>query len=145
MLTELCQELRNWFDRERYFGEFEISGGVITAPFLVPGQYYRIIGSIFNDGVHRFEDPCDALIDETFDGAVWALAIPQAVIDLSKEIEEWRGKYEAVDSAAMSPFSMESFGGYSYSKSGSTSGSGGQSSGTWQTTFCARLNLWRKI
>ena len=49
MLTELCQELRNWFDRERHPGTYEITGGVLTAPFLVSGQYYRIIGSVFND------------------------------------------------------------------------------------------------
>ena len=85
MLTELCQELRNWFDRERYFGVFEISGGVITAPFLVPGQYYRIIGSIFNDGVHQYGSYTDELVDETFDGAVWALCIPAAVIKLSTD------------------------------------------------------------
>lgn len=139
MLTELCQELRNWFDRERYFGEFEISGGVITAPFLVPGQYFRIVGSIFNDGVHCYEDYTDMLTDETFEGAVWALGIPPAVVELSEQISEWRSKYEGVDSAAMSPFNSESFGGYSYSK-----GNGNTPTG-WQAVFSSNLNRWRKI
>lgn len=142
MLTELCQELRNWFDRERHFGTFEITDGNITAPFLTEGQYYRIVGSLFNDGVHKYPD-CD-LNDETFDGAVWALAIPQPVIKLSQEIQAWRDKYEAADGVAMSPFASESFGGYSYTKASgsSTSVAGGV---TWQSMFRKRLNAWRKI
>lgn len=143
MLTELCQELRNWFDLERHYGTFTIEGGSITAPFLREGQYYRVIGSIFNDGVHRFGD--DLLTDETFYGSVWALGIPEAVLNLSLEIDEWRGKYESVDSAAMSPFNSESFGGYSYSKSGGGASAGAGGGGTWQAVFRPRLNMWRKI
>lgn len=142
MLTELCQELRNWFDRERHFGTFEITGGNITAPFLAEGQYFRIIGSLFNDGVHQY--PAYDLQAETFDGAVWALAIPQPVIKLAQEIQAWRDKYEAADSVAMSPFASESFGGYSYSKS-SGSSSDGADSVRWQSAFRKRLNVWRKI
>lgn len=142
MLTELCQELRNWFDRERHFGTFEISGGVLTAPFLVEGQYFRIIGSVFNDGVHKFGT--DVLEDETFDGAVWALGIPQAVINLSAEIDTWQAKYGAADGVAMSPFASESFGGYSYSKA-SGSSSGGSGGVSWQSVFRSRLNAWRKL
>ena len=142
MLTELCQELRNWFDRERHFGTFEIKGGNITAPFLVDGQYFRIIGSLFNDGVHQY--PLGDLQDETFNGAVWSLAIPQPVIKLSQDIQTWRDKYEAADGVAMSPFTSESFGGYSYTKA-SGSSSNGSESVTWQTTFRKRMNVWRKI
>ena len=142
MLTELCQELRNWFDRERHFGTFTIQDGNITADFLQDGQYYRILGSVFSDGVHQY--PSSELRDETFTGAVWALAIPAPVIKLATEIEAWRGKYENADSAALSPFTSESFGGYSYTKGGnSTDGSGGGAS--WQSAFRAQLNRWRKI
>lgn len=139
-LTELCQELHNWFDREQHTGTFTIQDGNITADFLQDGQYYRIMGSVFSDGVHQY--PSSELRDETFEGAVWALAIPAPVIKLSTEIEAWRGKYEAADSAALSPFTSESFGGYSYSKGGSTDGGGGAS---WQSAFRAQLNRWRKI
>ena len=147
MLTELCQELRNWFDKERYFGTFQITGGALTASFLVPNQYYRIVGSIFNDGVHKYGDTKDTLIDETFKGAIWCLAIPKAVIDLATEIAAWRDKYESVDSSAMSPFQSESFGGYSYSKA-STSAAAGSAASTptgWKAVFASRLNMWRKI
>lgn len=146
MLTELCQELRNWFDRERHFGTFEISGGVLTAPFLVDGQYYRILGSVFNDGVHQYGHESDGeLEDETFDGAVWALAIPKAVINLATEIAEWQTKYGAVGSAAMSPFNSESFGGYSYSKSAGGGSSGASGASGWKAAFASRLNAWRKL
>ena len=144
MLTELCQEIRNWFDRARYTGTYTIEGGNLTADFLKNGQYFRIIGSIFNDGVYKY--PAKNLTDEVFEGAVWALAIPKAVVALANEIQEWRDKYEAIDSASMSPFNSESFGGYSYSKSGGGSGGGSGSEGaSWREAFASRLNAWRKL
>lgn len=149
MLTELCQELRNWFDQEQYFGTFEITNGSITAPFLVDGQYYRIIGSIFNDGVHKYSKNTRdiTLQDETFTGSVWSMAIPQAVINLADEIVAWRKKYEDPNSAAMSPFTSENyFGDYSYSKNAPGNSAGaGSSAVSWVSVFKARLNPWRKI
>ena len=142
MLTELCQELKNWFDREIHTGTFEIVDGNLTADFLQDGQYYRICGSVFNDGVHQY--PVDELRDETFEGAVWALAIPKPVIKLAAEIAEWRDKYENADSAALSPFTSESFGGYSYSK-GSGSSGGAIGGVSWKNAFASRLNMWRKL
>lgn len=141
MLTELCQELRNWFVRDMHFGTFEIEGGTFTANFLVPGQYYRIVGSIFNDGVHQYG--VELLHDESFDGAVWGLAIPQPVVELANEIAEWKKLYEAPDSQAMSPYMQESFDGYSYSKGSAYSGNA--SSSGWKAVFASRLNMWRKI
>ena len=75
---------------------------------------------------------------------MWALAIPKAVINLAAEIAEWQTKYVAADSAAMSPYQSESFGGYSYSKSAGGSASGASASG-WQSAFANRLNMWRKL
>lgn len=142
MLTELCQELKNWFVRERHSGTFTITGGNITADFLQNGQYFRIMGSTFNDGVHQYPSSC--LHDETFDGAVWALGIPAPVLRLSEEIDAWREKYEGADSAALSPFQSESFGGYSYSK-GSGSSGGATGGVSWKNAFSSRLNMWRKL
>ena len=143
MLTELCQELKNWFDRERHTGTFEIVDGNLTADFLDEGQYFRVMGSIFNDGVHQW--PTDVLRDETFTGSIWALAIPEPVIKLADEIDEWREKYESADSAALSPFTSESFGGYSYTKSGGSGGNADTGGVSWQNVFKTRLNRWRKI
>ena len=153
MLTELCQELRNWFDKQRLNGSFTISSdGDISfsdgrSVTILNNQHYRIVGSIFSDGVHQKGHEAEGeLTEETFTGAVWLLGIPKAVIDLAAEIAAWRAVYEAPDSAAMSPYSSESFGGYSYSKNapGNSAGSG-SSAVSWQSMFKARLNPWRKI
>lgn len=154
MLTELCQELRNWFDRyqPKLLGKFIVENGKIyhaTTGIMIPlserglqqNQYYRIIGSVFNDGVHKYVES-ESLTDEIFNGAVWFMAIPPAVISLAKDIEDWQTKY---GETASSPFTSESFGGYSYMKGGSSFGGGSDSAATWQTAFKSRLNKWRKL
>lgn len=158
MLTEVCAELRNWFCREKYFGTITIEDNVVyitnkrgifvtgdipVRDYIQEGQYFRIIGSLFNDGV--YEMPSSELTDETFEGAIWAMAVPPAVIALSDEIDAWRQKYEAADSGALSPYMSESFGGYSYSKGSGSSTAGGRTAATWQSVFAARLDHWRKV
>ena len=145
MLTELCQELRNWFERKKIFGTFTIENGAISVPELQEGQYFRIMGSVFNDGVHQY--PYDVLTDEVFTGAVWSMAVPPAVIDLSGRIDEWNGKYVDLVSSPYNSMS-ESFGDYSRSWSKASSGQGNANSSstpTWQTMFANELNRWRKI
>lgn len=141
MLEELMRECRNWFvvPNGVHLGTFTIEDGSIALPFLVVGQYFRIIGSTFNDGVYQYGT--GGLTDETFDGAVWAMAVPAAFVSLVEDVEAWRSKYE---SAANSPFQSESFAGYSYTKSSAIGNSGGSVTG-WQGVFAARLNKWRKI
>lgn len=140
MLTEICQEIRNWFDRVRISGTFTISGGSINIPQALEGQYFRIIGSVFNDGVHKY--PATDLKDETFKGAVWLLAIPTDLEALSNEIETWLADNSAV---ITSPYSSESFGGYSYTKASANRGDSSADGLSWQTMFGSRLNRWRKI
>ena len=138
MLTEICAELRNYFEvpNGRHFGKFEISGGSIAPlDFLQEGQYFRIIGSVFNDGVHQY--PASDLTDEVFHGAVWAMAVPPTLIALTAEIEE----YNNSDAGKPSPFSSESFGGYSYTKATDASGE----PISWQKAFASRLNKYRKL
>lgn len=152
MLTEICQYLKNWFNRKpngddypKEYGTFTIENGIIDSSILADGQYYRIMGSLYNDGVHKYGDTADVLVDEVFEGAVWSMGVPKVVADLAEEIEAWQAKYGSLDSEAMSPYASESFGGYSYSKgSGVASGSQGNGNG-WQSAFAARLNVWRKI
>lgn len=148
MLTEICQYLHNYFDVSRYYGKFEIVNGEIEAfndedIGLVNGQFFRIIGSLFNDGVHRFPDT--ELLDETFDGAIWGMAIPPAVLSLSEEIEAWQTKYGGANSLALSPYQSESFSGYSYSKSSVGDAESGGGFGGWQSAFAYRLKSWRKL
>lgn len=136
MLTEICAELRNYFETEKHYGVFTIEGGSITPhSFLKHGQFYRIVGSTFNDGVHQF--PASDLTDEEFTGSVWAMAVPPAVISLSEEIRS----FESSDAGKPSPYSSESFGGYSYTKA--TDNNGVPLS--WQSVFSKRLNKWRKL
>lgn len=153
MLTEICQYLKNWFNRKpdgsdfpKFVGAFTVAGGEIDGAGiqLADGQYFRVIGSVFNDGVHRKGD--SDLKDETFDGAVWSMGVPPAVERLASDIAEWQAKYGGADSAAMSPFASESFGGYSYSKASGYSSNNAAGSGSgWQTQFAARLAPWRKM
>ncbi len=155
MLGEICRELNNWFDdnpkdgtKNRYFGEFVIADGALdlSETDIQNGQYYRVIGSVFNDGVHQYGSTEDKLTDEAFDGAVWLMSVPNTVLQLTKDIAAWQEKYGGIDSAAMSPFQSESFGGYNYSKGSSASNSGGSSSAlTWQTQFASQLKKYRKI
>lgn len=147
MLTQICQYLRNWFVRQQFSGTFVVEDGEIkyadgtTLP-LLPEQYYRVIGSVFNDGVKQY---CvDTLRDEpTFEGAVWSMAVPPDFIELVAEIEKWCGDNAQ---ALSSPYASESFGGYSYSlRSGGGSSGAGDGALSWQGQFSARLGPWRKI
>ena len=139
MLEQILKHLNNWFLVDIYEGEFSVENGSITLPFLQNGQYFRMIGSVFNDGLHLY--PARDLTDETFTGTVWALAVPKAVLDLASDIERWQEKN---GEAVLSPFTSESFGGYSYTKA--SAGNAGTSAVTgWQDAFRNRLNDWRKI
>ena len=139
MLEQVLMHLKNWFlvPGGIHEGTYTIEDGGITLPFLANGQYFRIVGSVFNDGLHQY--PASDLKAETFEGAVWALAVPQAVIELATEIEAWEKKN---GEAASGIYQSESFGGYSYSKA-TDSASGGAV--TWQSAFRSRLNAWRKL
>ena len=139
MLEQVLMNIRNWFtvDGGIYSGTFTIEDGGITLPFLANGQYFRICGSLFNDGLHQY--PADDLVDETFNGTIWALAIPKAVIDLADEIQNWQEKN---GEASVSPYQSESFGGYSYSKATDAETGGAV---TWQSAFKKQLSAWRKI
>lgn len=148
MLTEICAYLRNYFPPHMhghetgvdvFKGTFTISGGLISPlDFIQDGQYFRIIGSVFNDGVYK--KPANSqvnslLVDETFEGTIWAMALPPQVIALSSEIKDY------CDANGISPFTSESFGGYSYTKA--TGDNGGVMS--WQEAFKSKLNIWRRV
>lgn len=150
MLTEICQYLHNWFDRDQptFFGVFTISDEHLTfdgtdmGQIIKEGQYIRISGSALNDGVHIY--PLEDTEDETFNGTVSLMAVPKTVIQLAEDIRAWQEKYGSVGSQNMTPYNSESFSGYSYSKT-SGAGADGQQAGTWQSAFSARLKIWRKI
>lgn len=137
MLETILTHLHNWFSdkKERRSGAFEIVSGELDVDFIKTGQYYRIKGSTFNDGLHRFPlEDLDMLTDEAFEGEIWPLRIPKAVLMLADEIDAYCKQNPQTDKIS------ESFGGYSYQRA--TNGAGGV--GGWETVFAPRLNAWRK-
>ena len=92
MLEQVLRRLNNWFLLEIHEGTFTVENGGVTLPFLQKGQYFRIVGSVFNDGLHQY--PAEDLTDESFTGVVWALAVPKAVVTLAdafrSRLNDWR-------------------------------------------------------
>jgi hypothetical protein len=139
MLTELCAELRNYFVVEIHEGRFTINGGKIAPlDFIQENQYFRIVGSVFNDGVYKNTSDLELdLTDETFVGSVWSMAVPPSVIDLAEDIK----KFNESDEAKPSAYQSESFGGYSYSKATDEKGA----PIGWEKVFASRLKPFRRI
>lgn len=136
MLEEVLTSIHNWFEHDAIYGHFEIKGGsFVSFPpgFIADGQYFKVVGSVFNDGLHAY--PASDLEDEEFEGAVYALAVPKRLIALADEIEQWVAKHPA------SEYTSESFGGYSYTKA--VDGTGAPMG--WKGAFRSRLNEWRKL
>ena len=139
-ITDFCAEIKNYFDVKRSFGNYTIKDGKIAIPDMLEGQYFRICGSVFNDGVYQY--PADGLIDEAFDGAVWYMAVPPEVLSTIAEMAEWETKNADVIN---SPYTSESFGGYSYTKSSGNNSAGGDGAINAFTHFADKLKRWRKI
>lgn len=134
-LTKLCNYINNFFERDVVTGRFTIENCAINAPFLADGQYFRIYGSVQNDGIYQY--PAYDLKDEEFDGMISGLAIPAEIVELAADIEA----YEASPENAPKAYTSESFGGYSYSRGTDSNGA----PASWQTVFRKRLNRWRKV
>ena len=100
--------------------------------FLQDGQYFRILGSVYNDGVYQYPA---VLTDEVFEGQIWAMRVPPAFIALLGRVVEYEAKN------AESPYISESFGDYSYTKATGESGA----PLPWQVAFAPELNAWRKL
>lgn len=136
MLTEICAEINNYFCQAKHFGKFTISGGsMMPLDFLKKGQYFRIVGSVFNDGVYQY--PTSGLIDEDFDGAIWAMAVPMTFLSLADEIQKSVEK-----TGGIIPYASERYpNGYSYN---AVTGSNGVPV-TWKQLFAPQLNNYRRI
>lgn len=136
MLEEILNNIHNFFvvPGGVHCGKFSISSGTITIDGLQDGQYFRIVGSVFNDGVHRYPD--SNLTDETFTGEIWFMAVPPNLLDLASTIEGWCSTHQPTE------YVSEAFGGYSYTRG--VNGNTGVPMG-WQEVFRGQLNAWRKI
>lgn len=141
MIGEICADVKNYFlgsdpRKNIHPGEYVISGGTLAPlEFLKEGQYFRIVGSALNDGVYQY--PVIDLSDETFTGSVWAMEVTPSFLALADEIKA----YCESDAGKPSPFTSESFGGYSYTRA--TDAGGVPLS--WERVFASRLNKYRRI
>ena len=140
-INDFCEEVNNYFEQTRIFGKFEIINGNIDLNRygIQEGQYIRVVGSVFNDGVYQYPIPPEnELVDEKFDGAIWVMAVPSSVVTQIEEINQW----EATNQSTLnSPYQSESFGGYSYTLK-TENAEGGLD---WQTHFRRKLDRWRKV
>lgn len=136
MLEAILTYLHNWFPTKdgKHAGTFSIASGMPDVDFLLPGQYFRVKGSVFSDGLHIYKGG-QALPDETFSGEIWALSIPHTVTALAEEIAAYAEKNPATDKVS------ESFGGYSYSRASGTSGA----PLGWTGAFASRLAPYRRM
>lgn len=145
MLNEICEHLHNFFDSrdgeyiDRSADTFTISSGVISplSSSLIAGQYIRIVGSLLNDGIYLLPSnfTVSSLVDETFTGAIFGLAIPKDLVTLDSEITA----YVAANPAT--GYVSESFGGWSGTKATGANGA----ALSWESVYAKRLNRWRKI
>lgn len=140
-INDFCEEVNNYFEQTRIFGEFEIANGNmdLNRYGIQEGQYIRVVGSVFNDGVYQYPIPPEnGLVDEKFDGAIWVMAVPSSVVTQIEEVNQW----EAMNQSTLnSPYQSESFGGYSYTLK-TENAEGGLN---WQTHFRRKLDRWRKV
>lgn len=138
MLETVMAYCNNWFCASVVSGTFTVKDGEIASFDCLPGQYIRIIGSVFSDGLHQWPvSDREILPDETFTGEIWRLAVPKAFIQLCGEIEKWCETNGNVAGA----YTSESFGGYSCSRA--SNGDGDLVS--WQDAFKQRLKPRRKL
>ncbi len=136
MLEQILRTMNNWFVREIHPGKFTVEDGRLALPFLQDGQYFRIVGSVFNDGLHQY--PTDMLTNETFNGSVWALAIPREVIKLSEDVAAWE---EENGAHTVTGYQSESIPSYSYTRATNKDGS----VLTWEDVFASQIRRWSKL
>ena len=145
MLSEVCAYLRNYFYHgEPTIGKIEIVNGALKEPYgLKANQYFRIVGSMFNDGVYQY--PLTTLKDEVFDGTIRGMAVPPDLIALIAEMEAWKAD-KANAYALNSPYQSESKADYSYTLKSGADGSGKNSGASALINqFAGRLSRWRKL
>ena len=138
-LYDVCMYLRNWFVNEKnsYSGKVKIENGALAESYgIKPNQYFRIMGSDFNDGVYQY--PITALTDEEFTGTIWRMSVPPELVSLITEMNTWETKYGGMIN---SPYQSESKADYSYSLKQGQSGRNFSA----LDQFSGRLAKWRKI
>ena len=145
-LSRICANLRNYFiqvGQDVYTGTYTVNNHDITPSSpLIDGQYFRVVGSVLNDGVYLYgnAESMAKLKDETFDGAIWAMRVPQSFLDLVDDYDRLNAKVEEL-ALVSAGFASESFDGYSYTLSSGAPAELLQ----WKSRLDAELNQYRRI
>lgn len=145
-LSRICADLRNYFIRvgqDVYTGTYTVNNHSITPlPPLISGQYFRVVGSVLNDGVYQYgnTESMEKLKNETFDGAIWAMRVPSSFLDLVADYDRLNAKIEELALVSVG-FASESFDGYSYTLSSGAPAELLQ----WKSRLDSELNQYRRI
>lgn len=158
-LKEVLDYIHNYFVMDTYEGNIVIKNHKIdnSKIDLYNNQYYMIKGSLYNDGIWKYQDydendiideskpnpsPEEQLEDENFFGEILLLRIPKDVLKIVNEIIEWENKNK---DSINGIYQSESFGGYSYSLKNGTSKDGNATNISWKDYFGDKLKCYRKI
>lgn len=165
-IEALCAETHNYHETDKVIGDFTIESGNIKLPFLCKNQFFRIVGSKFNDGVYIYVEGGLVIGAATWEEAVdesinwldvrekyWGDLAGNDLIDESFHGAIWPmnmpraffdlskeiAAYNASEEAKVKPFTSESISGYySYSKTGTDSN-------LWYNVFAHKLRRWKKV
>lgn len=134
-VAELCAYTHNFFDRadDPIAGEFTFEPDTVPAG-VIPGQYFLVCGSIFNDGVHLAGE--GDLTAETFNGTVQPMRVPPAFVGLARKITDYDAK---LPSGGV--YVSQSFNGWSGTMA--TGSDGLPADG--KARYKAEINQWRKM
>ncbi len=142
-ITRICTLLHNFFtDKDHiFYNNYNIHNNILNFNFIKYGQYFRITGSVFNDGVYcNIPEDLKRLKDETFKGAIWLMNVPADFIRLCEELEMFNAKIAEL-SGNFRGYSSESWGGYSYNLPTSAP----SYMQDWQNKLKQAMNSYRKI
>lgn len=114
-MEDILSYINNYFAVTKEEGTFKIEDNSIKIKGnYLQGQYIKLEGSFFNDGIYRVESLVDKTItliganNEEFKGVIYSLAIPKDLISIAKKLEELKEKN------TNGIYESESFGEYSY-------------------------------
>lgn len=139
-ITAICRQVNNFFVKEKTSGNFALIPSVAPIP-LLENQFFRIVGSIMNDGVYQNNaESLATLTAEEFQGEIWSMAVPRDFLALCEEIEAFNSKMNEIASKD-NGFTSENFDGYSYSRASSLSPA---QQSEWDN-LTKRLNTYRRV
>lgn len=164
-IEALCAETNNYHDTDRVIDDYTIENGRITLPFLSENQFFRIVGSKWNDGVYVYSQNSFIVRSSTWEEVMngnmnwgelrkhkWGELVEHDLVDETFHGGIWPmnmprafldlskkiAEYNASEAAKISPFTSENISGYySYTK-------GSADANAWQNVFKSELRRWRK-